>query len=144
MTSKLWLLTIAVWTAAAPAACLGADAAAGGADPLTLNPDLAIWTLVVFLVLLAVLKAFAWGPIVNALQAREQGITDQISAAAAKHEEAKLLLVEHEARLAAAADDVRAMLEEARRDAEHTKQEIVNEARAAADAERQRDRKSVV
>ena len=33
----------------------------GSAGPLTFKTDLAIWTAVVFLLLLAVLKKFAWG-----------------------------------------------------------------------------------
>jgi F-type H+-transporting ATPase subunit b len=40
--------------------------------------------------------------------------------------------------LAGAADEVRALLEEARRDAEHTKSQILAEAKKAADAERDR------
>jgi len=112
--------------------------AAGGNNPLLFDPDLAIWTAIVFLCLLAVLRAFAWGPIVQALDAREQTVQDHLAAAAAKHEEAKALLAAHEARLATAKDEVREMLEEARRDAEATKAQIVAEADAAARARRDR------
>ena len=45
------------------------------------------------------------------------------------HEEAKRLLAEYEQQLAGAADEVRELLEEARRDAEHTKQSILAEAK---------------
>jgi F-type H+-transporting ATPase subunit b len=114
------------------------DAAEKGVDPLATDLDLAIWTLLIFVCLAVLLKKVAWGPIVKALDAREEGISDNIAAAAAKHEEAKQLLAEHQAKINAAADDVRAMLDEARRDAEVTKTRIVSEARSAADAERQR------
>jgi F-type H+-transporting ATPase subunit b len=97
-----------------------------------------MWTLLVFLVLLGVLWWFAWGPITKALQDRESGITSEIAAASAKHEDAKRLLAAHEAKLATAADEIRELLEEARRDAEHTKQEILAEAKSAALAERER------
>jgi len=107
---------------------------ADGGNPLVIDPDLALWTLLVFLGLLAVLRAFAWGPIVNALDAREKTVADHLAAAEAKHEEAKGLLAAHEARLATAKDEVREMLEEARRDAEATKTQIVSEADAAAKA----------
>jgi F-type H+-transporting ATPase subunit b len=100
--------------------------------------DLAIYTFVVFALLLLILGKFAWPPIVRALEERERRIADNIAAAEAKNEEAKQLLAQHEARLAAAADEVRGLLEEARRDAEHTKAQIVAEARQAAQAEHER------
>jgi F-type H+-transporting ATPase subunit b len=116
----------------------GGAAAGGTPSPLRVDPDLAIWTAVVFIVLLVVLAKFAWNPIVEALQQREQNIADNIAAAAEKNEEAKGLLAEHQAKLAGAADEVRELLEEARRDAEQTKGQIVAEARAAAQAEHER------
>ena len=127
-----------------PTAVAAQDAAAAGheeaaaANPLVVDPDLAIWTGIIFLVLLVVLGKFAWPPIVEALEQRERRIADQIAAAEAKHEEAKQILAQHEARLASAADEVRALLEEARRDAEHTKAQIVAEARQAAQTEHDR------
>ncbi|MCH8840160.1 MAG: ATP synthase F0 subunit B [Planctomycetes bacterium] len=72
------------------------------------------------------------------MEEREQRIEGNIAAAQGKHEEAKLLLAQHEAKLATAADEVRALLEEARRDAEHTKAQILVEAKQAAEAERDR------
>lgn len=114
------------------------EAGGGVINPLVIDPDLAIWTVIVFAILLAVLAKFAWGPIVEALDAREQTVLDHLSAAEAKHEEAKGLLAAHEARLATAKDEVREMLEEARRDAEATKTQIVSEADAAAKAHRDR------
>ncbi len=107
-------------------------------NPLTFDPDLAIWTAVVFFVMLAVLTKFAWKPILTALKAREEGIAGDIAAALQKHEEAKRVLIEHEAKLAGAASQVREMLDEARRDAEATKNSIVAEAAAAAKSERDR------
>ncbi|MGI9456640.1 MAG: F0F1 ATP synthase subunit B [Aeoliella sp.] len=108
------------------------------ANPLVVDPDLAIYTVFVFMGLLLVLWKFAWGPIVKALDAREQTVADHLAAAAEKHEEAKGLLAAHEARLATAKDEVREMLDEARKDAEATKAQIVSEADAAAGAHRDR------
>jgi F-type H+-transporting ATPase subunit b len=88
--------------------------------------------------LLAILWKFAWGPIVQGLEKREQTIADHIAAAQKSNEDARRLLADYEAKLAGAADEVRGLLEEARRDAEHTKQEILAEAKAGADTERQR------
>ena len=129
----------AVVAADAPAhGAAGVDIPEPAADPLLTDPDLAIWTLIIFVALLSVLRIFAWDPIVKALAAREEGISSEIDAAAAKHEAAKALLAEHESKISAATDEVKAMLDEARRDAEATKAQIVAEARGAADAEKQR------
>lgn len=105
--------------------------------------DLAIWTLVVFLLLMAILWKFAWGPIAAALEKREQSIAEHIASAQRSHEEAKALLAQYERKLAQAADEVRGMLEEARRDSEHTRQEIVAQARTEAQAEAARGRREI-
>lgn len=110
----------------------------GSSDPLSVDPDLAIWTLVVFVVLLIVLKKFAWGPILQALEGREHGIANHIAEAQRHHQEAKALLAQYEQKLASAANEVRELMEEARRDAEHAKQAILAEAKAGAEAERAR------
>jgi len=114
------------------------NATAGQDSPAEFKTDLAIYTFVVFLLLLAILGSLAWPKISQALEEREKRIEGSLAAAAAKHEDAKRLLAEHEAKLAGAAAEVRALLEEARRDAEATKAEIVNEAKTAAQQERDR------
>jgi F-type H+-transporting ATPase subunit b len=103
-------------------------------DPASIKADLAIWTFVVFLVVLGVLWRFAWGPIVAGLQKREQRIADNIAAAQRQNDEAKALLVQYEQKLANAANEVREIVAEARRDAEYTKQDILAQARAEAEA----------
>lgn len=113
----------------------GGDHGGGGPNPLGFDPDLAIFTAIVFLVLFWFLSKFAWPQISAALVEREKKIEDQIAAATAKHEEAKRLLAEHEAKLAAAAGDVRALLEEARRDADHTRKAIEAQGHQAAQDE---------
>jgi F-type H+-transporting ATPase subunit b len=110
----------------------------GGPNPLAIDPDLAIWTAVVFLLLLLFLGKFAWPQIATAIDERERKIAADIAAAKALQEDAKRLRAEHEAKLAATAGEIREMLEEARRDAEHTKNIIVAEARKAAEGEKDR------
>jgi len=109
-----------------------------GPSPLLFDIDLAVWTGIVFGVLLLVLRKFAWPAITTALDEREKKISDNIAEATAKHEQAKQILSDHEAQLAGAADQVRELLEEARRDAEHTKGEIIIEAKKAAEQEAER------
>jgi F-type H+-transporting ATPase subunit b len=114
------------------------DHAAAEPNPLGFDLDLAVWTLVVFILLFLVLKKFAWPQIVLALEERERNIAENIAAAEARHEDAKRLLAEHEAKLAAAAGEVRALLEEARRDAEHTRKMIADKGHQDAQDELKR------
>jgi F-type H+-transporting ATPase subunit b len=107
-------------------------------SPAEFRSDLAIWSLAVFLLLLGLLGKFAWKPIMDGLDKREQGIEHQIAETKKANEEAKRMLVSYERRLAEATDEVRGMLDEARRDSEATKQAIVAEARKAADDEQAR------
>ena len=107
-------------------------------SPAWFQTDLALWSGAVFLGLLAILTKFAWKPIMEGLQKREDGIARQIAETRAANDEAKRMLASYERRLAEAAEEVRGMLEEARRDAESTKQSIVTEARKAADDEKSR------
>lgn len=118
-----------------------ADEAGGGdPNPLAVDPDLAIWTFVVFVILFGILAKFAWPQIAAAVDERERKISATIAAADAKLEEAKRVLADHEARLAATAGEVREMLEEAKRDAEATKRRIEEDGRKAAAAEVERGR----
>lgn len=114
------------------------NAQPGLANMAEFRTDLALYTFVVFLLLVAILSAGAWPKISKALVEREKRIEADLAAAEAKHEEAKRLLAAHEAKLASAAAEVKAILDEARRDAEHTRDHIVEEARDAAAKERER------
>lgn len=107
-------------------------------SPAEFRSDLAIWSLAVFLLLLGLLGKFAWKPIMDGLDKREQGIVQQIAETKKSNEEAKRMLVSYERRLSETADEVRGMLDEARRDAESTKVAIVAEARKAAEDEQAR------
>ncbi|MCH8924470.1 MAG: F0F1 ATP synthase subunit B, partial [Planctomycetes bacterium] len=119
------------------------DTAAWKSNPLSVDPDLAIFTVVVFVLLLAILWKFAWGPICVALDAREKRIADNIAAAENAGDDARKLIAQYDAKLASAADEIRELLEEARRDAEHTKRQIVAEAKQNADQEWQRVQRQI-
>jgi F-type H+-transporting ATPase subunit b len=108
------------------------------ADPAEFKVDLAIYTFLVFILLLALLKKFAWGPVTEGLERREASIHDNIANAEAARIKAEKMLAEHAARLDKVQDEVREIVAEARRDAEHTKNEIVAAAQKEAEASRQR------
>ena len=116
----------------------GAQASHGNTHPLSVDPDLAIFTAIIFFLLLAILGKFAWGPIRQALDDREVYVATQLDEAKQRHEDAKRLLKEHEQKLAGATDEVRALLDQARKDADMQKQAILNEAQKAATAEKNR------
>lgn len=112
-------------------------------EPHEVKGDLAIFSAVVFLLLVVILRKFAWGPIASGLEAREHHIAEHIAGAERANHEAKAMLAEYQKKLEAAHLEVRGILDEARRDAEHTKQEIVASARAEAAAEMERGKREV-
>ncbi|MFM1904512.1 MAG: synthase subunit b [Planctomycetota bacterium] len=112
-------------------------------SPAWFQTDLALWSFAVFVLLMLLLTKFAWKPIMDGLEKREQGIADTIAATQRAHDDAKKMLASYERRLAEASDEVRGLLEEARRDAEATKQSIVAEARKAAEDEQARAKREI-
>ncbi|WP_020468563.1 F0F1 ATP synthase subunit B [Zavarzinella formosa] len=105
--------------------------------------DLGIFTLVVFLALMVILGKFAWGPMIEGLDKREAGLLKVHSDADTARAEAQKALAEIQARLAQGHNEVRAMLDEARRDAQAVKDQMKAEASADAQAERERGRKEI-
>jgi len=112
-------------------------------DPFARALDLTLWTIVVFLLMLLVLWRFAWGPLLRALQGREKSIADAIALAQKDREEAGRLREQFQQELNRAAETVRGMMDEARRDAQHTKDELLAQARAEIEAEKQRLRREI-
>lgn len=94
-------------------------------DPLEWKRDLALWTLVTFGIFVIVLRLFAWGPLTSALDLRESKVHDNLAHAEEARVKAERLLADYQAKLAAAQEEVLKTLAEARRDAEHTRQEIL-------------------
>jgi len=107
-------------------------------NPGSVAADMAVYTLIVFILMVVILRFAAWNPIKKALEAREQGIIDHIADARRSAEKAERLLEDYEAKIAAAAQEANEIVAEGRRDAEATKDRIVKEAQEAATAERDR------
>lgn len=113
----------------------------GGHDkglPMGWEKDLALFSLITFVVYVIVLKVGAWGPLMNGLDARERGIRQNIADAESNRIKSEALLKDYEQKLAKAQEEVRDILAEARRDSEHTKQEIIATAQKEAEATKQR------
>ena len=113
---------------------LPAVAAEGGGDANIFSGDLGnmIWTLVIFVLVLVVLGKFAWGPILERLQGREEFIRSALEEAKQDREAAEATLKKYEAKLAEARGEATAIVEEGRRDAEVVKQTIEDAAREEA------------
>ena len=94
------------------------------ANPLIeVRPGLMIWTIICFLVVLFVLKRYAFGPIQQMIDTRRERIQQAIAEADNAREEARKLLEEH-----------RKLIGQAKSESE----EILVEARRLADAQRDR------
>ncbi len=111
--------------------------------PSALEADLALWTAVVFICVLAVLWRYAWGPLAAAIDRRERGIADQIAEAEAAHQKAKEVLADYQRKLDEAKDEVRGILDQGRRDAEQLGRELLDKAKEEAAAEHVRAIKEI-
>ncbi len=110
---------------------------------LAFKLDLAAYSVVVFVLLLAVLGKFAWGPLVRALDDRERYHEETLRQAEHARAESERLLAEHRSLMAQANDQVRALIEQARKDAETTAGSIVKKAHDEAETSRQRAEKDI-
>lgn len=86
--------------------------------PLSVEPGLMIWTIVVFLLLLLILKKFAYPALLGAVEARERALQQQLDEAERNRAESAALLAEHKKLLAEARAQAHALLVEARTTAE--------------------------
>ena len=134
------LLTLAL---AAPAAAQEGHEAAGANNPFAGDIGNALWTVIIFVLVLVVLGKFAWGPILKGLQARETFILESLEKAKHADAEAEKRRLEFEERMAQARTEATAITEEGRRDAEATKNRILQEARQEAEQERERTKREI-
>lgn len=121
----------------------GLGHAGANTKPDQIKGDLAIFSAIVFLLLVVILRKFAWGPIAAGLEKREHHVAHEIAAAEKANHDAQKLLADYQQKLDAAHAETRAILEEARRDAEHTKQLTISEARTEAQAETARGKREI-
>ena len=109
------------------------EAPAAGLSPFAGNVGNAVWTLLIFVVVVVVLGKFAWGPVLALLQQREQFIHKSLSDAKRDREQAAASLQEYMAKLQSAQAEAGRMVDEARRDAERLRQELRQKATTEAE-----------
>jgi F-type H+-transporting ATPase subunit b len=100
-----------------------------------INPGLIIWTIVSFLVLLAVLGKYAWKPILKMLGEREDQIRSALEQAERARTEAAEMIKQNEKNLARAEEEYQKMIREGKALAEKLKDEIVAKAKQQAQHE---------
>jgi F-type H+-transporting ATPase subunit b len=105
--------------------------------------DLTIWTIVVFLLLAFLLRKYAWGPMLEGLQRREDAIHGALQEAQKVREEAERVRGQLQHEMNHAHEKVRDLLDTARRDATRTTEEMVTKARGEIQGERERLRREI-
>ena len=113
------------------------------ANPLQPELPLAIWTLVVFLLLMFVLHRFGWKPLLEALHKRESHLERVLHDTERARNDSEGLLAEHRKQMARAAEEVRALLDKARQDAQTAADQIVRQAQEEAESARQRAQRDI-
>ncbi|PNZ78964.1 ATP synthase F0 subunit B [Mammaliicoccus stepanovicii] len=102
-------------------------AANGGVETGTI-----LFTLITFLILLALLKKYAWGPLKSIMDERENAINKDIDDAHAAKVNAKKLEEENREVLKKTQEEVQTILDDAKHQAKIQQEQIINEANLKA------------
>ena len=97
------------------------------------DPGLFIWTIVTFLVLLALLAKFAWRPLLEALDTRQNAIRKSLDDAQQARQELERLNAESAQIIARSRQEADAIITQSRADGDRLREEIRHKARAEAD-----------
>lgn len=89
--------------------------------------------LVMFIILLALLKKFAWGPLMGIMKQREEHIAGEINAAEQSRQETSKLLAEQRELLKQARQEGQELIENAKKQGDIQKEEIITAARAESE-----------
>lgn len=110
--------------------------AAGHEKPAVIKPELnlGVYSLIVFVALFLILRKYAWDPIARALDQREQNLQQAYDEAEKTRAEAKQVQEQYQQKMRDAADEVKTLVEEARRDATATKADMLKTANEEAGA----------
>ncbi|MBN1846813.1 MAG: F0F1 ATP synthase subunit B [Sedimentisphaerales bacterium] len=122
----------------------------GGHDAPGESPDIfsgtwgtAILTLAIFIVLLAVLGKWAWGPILSGLQKREEHIRRSIEDAEHARAQAEEALAQYQEQLAQANREAQGIIDQGRSDAAKLAEQLKQNAQAEAQTLRQQAQQDI-
>ncbi|MEQ1727598.1 MAG: F0F1 ATP synthase subunit B [Vicinamibacterales bacterium] len=97
------------------------------------DPGLFVWTILTFLVLLTLLAKFAWKPLLEALETRQQGIRTALDDAQAAKQELQRLEQESVQMMRKARAEAETIITQSRADADRLREEIRQKAKADAE-----------
>src|SRR6185295_239134 len=97
------------------------------------DPGLFIWTILTFLVLVGLLAKFAWRPLLQALEARQNSIRKALDDAQLAKQELERLNAESAQIIARSRQEADAIITQSRSDGERLREEIRQKARGEAD-----------
>ena len=121
MNKLIIVSTIVVW----PALAVASDEAA---NPFAGTIFQSAAAVIVFLILLSLLYKYAWGPIIQGLQAREEKIKSDLEQAERAATEATDKLQQYQAKLAEAQKEAQQVIEQSRQDAQRVSAQIKEQA----------------
>jgi len=97
------------------------------------DPGLFLWTLVTFFIVLAILKVKAWGPLMDALDAREKRINEALSSADKAKEEAEKVSSEYDEMIKKAQAEAQDIVAKGKEAGNNLRDEIERKAKEKAD-----------
>ena len=118
---------------AAPVLAQEAEHAGGQGGLLTPSGGLMFWTLIVFGLLVLLLGKYAFGPLTEAVRAREQSLRDALDAAKRDREEAAALLATHKAQLEASRNEAQKLIADGRVVAETLRTQMLEDTKKQQD-----------
>ena len=102
-----------------------------------------LFQLVMFLVLLALLRKYAFGPLMGIMKQREEHIANEIGQAEKHHQEAKKLAEEQRELIKKSRQEAQDLIENARKLGEEQKEQIIAAARAEAERLKEAAKKEI-
>ncbi|WPF79394.1 F0F1 ATP synthase subunit B [Bacillus velezensis] len=111
---------------------------------LSFNGGDILFQLLAMLVLLALLKKFALGPLLNIMKQREDHIAGEITSAEERNKEAQKLIEEQRVLLKEAKQESQSLIENAKKLGEKQKEDIIQAARAESETLKEAARTEIV
>jgi len=103
-------------------------------NPLfVVSPGLYIWSLVIFLLVLLILKKYAWKPLLDFLDQREKEISDSLAMAESAKADLEKVKEESEKILNEAKNQGKSIVSDSKQKAEDSANKILNDAQAKSD-----------
>ncbi|MFJ5717176.1 F0F1 ATP synthase subunit B [Neobacillus sp. NPDC093127] len=105
----------------------------GAAAHTGVNWGTILFQLVIFIILMLLLKKFAWGPLMGIMKEREEHVANEITSAEKSRKEAAALVEEQRNMLKEARSDAQSLIEAAKKQGDLQREEIISASRAEAE-----------